>query len=157
MKTRYALPFAGLTLAALLVGVASAQTATATQKPFEPQVGQAGKDVVWVPTPQPVVDKMLEMAKVTPKDFVMDLGSGDGRTVITAAKRGSRAVGRALEPVHDKIVVAVVDGQMTVKRLHKKHGIVKLLAENADFAEIEFKDGHELIIWGVVTRVLHKV
>ena len=98
MKTRYALPFAGLTLAALLVGVASAQTATATQKPFEPQVGQAGKDVVWVPTPQPVVDKMLEMAKVTPKDFVMDLGSGDGRTVITAAKRGSRAVGIEYNP-----------------------------------------------------------
>ena len=66
--------------------------ATATgQKPFEPQVGQAGKDVVWVPTPQAVVDKMLDMAKVTKADVVYDLGSGDGRTVITAAKRGARA------------------------------------------------------------------
>ena len=52
-----------------------AQTAQQTgQKPFEPSVGQAGKDVVWVPTPQPLVEKMLEMAKVTPKDFVIDLG-----------------------------------------------------------------------------------
>jgi SAM-dependent methyltransferase len=65
---------------------------------FEPQSGQAGKDVVWVPTPQVVVDKMLDMAKVTPKDFVMDLGSGDGRTVITAAKRGARALGVEYNP-----------------------------------------------------------
>ena len=63
----------------------------ATEKPFEPTVGQEGKDVVWVPTPQALVDKMLDMAKVTPQDYVMDLGSGDGRTVITAAKRGVRA------------------------------------------------------------------
>ncbi len=70
----------------------------ATQKPFEPQVGQAGKDVVWVPTPQALVDKMLDMAKVTPQDFVMDLGSGDGRTVITAAKRGARALGIEYNP-----------------------------------------------------------
>ena len=60
---------------------------------FKPSVGQEGKDVIWVPTPQGLVDKMLDMAKVTPKDFVIDLGSGDGRTVITAAKRGSKALG----------------------------------------------------------------
>jgi len=65
---------------------------------FEPEVGQPGKDVVWVPTPQIVVDKMLDMAKVTPADFVMDLGSGDGRTVITAAKRGARALGIEYNP-----------------------------------------------------------
>jgi len=67
-------------------------------KPFEPQVGQEGKDVVWVPTPQALVDRMLDMAKVTPKDYVMDLGSGDGRTVITAAKRGVRATGIEYNP-----------------------------------------------------------
>ena len=72
--------------------------AGAEQKPFEPQVGQGGKDVVWVPTPQALVDKMLDMAKVTPQDFVIDLGSGDGRTVITAAKRGSRAMGIEYNP-----------------------------------------------------------
>jgi len=65
---------------------------------YKPQVGQAGKDVVWVPTPQVLVDKMLDMAKVTPKDYVIDLGSGDGRTVITAAKRGSRALGIEYNP-----------------------------------------------------------
>jgi hypothetical protein len=68
------------------------------QQPFQPQVGQRGKDVVWVPTPQALVDKMLDMAKVTPQDFVMDLGSGDGRTVITAAKRGARAQGIEYNP-----------------------------------------------------------
>jgi hypothetical protein len=76
-----------------------AQTTQDTKpQPFQPQVGQRGKDVVWVPTPQALVDKMLDMAKVTPQDFVMDLGSGDGRTVITAAKRGARAQGIEYNP-----------------------------------------------------------
>jgi hypothetical protein len=76
------------------VGTAAAfAQATATQTPYEPKVGQAGKDVVWVPTPQSLVDKMLDMAKVTPQDYLIDLGSGDGRTVITAAKRGIKAHG----------------------------------------------------------------
>jgi len=74
--------------------LAQAQKAPA----YEPTVGQEGKDVVWVPTPQALVDKMLDMAKVTPHDFVMDLGSGDGRTVITAAKRGARAAGIEYNP-----------------------------------------------------------
>ena len=69
--------------AALAGGVAQAQPA----KEYQPEVGQAGKDVVWVPTPQALVDKMLDMAKLTPKDYLIDLGSGDGRTVITAATR----------------------------------------------------------------------
>jgi precorrin-6B methylase 2 len=72
--------------------------ALAQNKPFEPTVGQAGKDVVWVPTPQALVEKMLDLAKVTPQDFLMDLGSGDGRTVITAAKRGLRAQGVEYNP-----------------------------------------------------------
>jgi len=62
-------------------------------KPFEPVSGQAGKDVVWVPTPEQTVEKMLDVAKVTPQDFVIDLGSGDGRNIIGAAKRGARALG----------------------------------------------------------------
>ena len=65
---------------------------------FQPQIGQDGKDVIWVPTPQALVDKMLDMAKVTPKDYVIDLGSGDGRTVITAAKRGAKALGIEYNP-----------------------------------------------------------
>jgi len=67
-------------------------------KPFQPTRGQAGKDVVWVPTAQPVVDKMLDLAKVTPKDYLIDLGSGDGRIVITAARRGARALGIEYNP-----------------------------------------------------------
>jgi len=81
------------------LAVAQAPKAPAVSSPaYEPTSGQAGKDVVWVPTPQAVVDKMLDMAKVTPRDFVIDLGSGDGRTVITAAKRGARALGIEYNP-----------------------------------------------------------
>jgi len=65
---------------------------------FVPQVGQHGKDVVWVPTPQELVDKMLEIANVTPADYLIDLGSGDGRTVITAAKLGAKALGVEYNP-----------------------------------------------------------
>ena len=57
-----------------------------------------GKDVVWIPTPQNTVEKMLDMAKVTPRDYVIDLGSGDGRNVIAAAKRGARALGVEYNP-----------------------------------------------------------
>jgi SAM-dependent methyltransferase len=77
-----------------LGSIAHAQPA----KDFQPTVGQEGKDVIWVPTPQALVDKMLDMAKVTPKDYVIDLGSGDGRTVITAAKRGAKALGIEYNP-----------------------------------------------------------
>ena len=54
---------------------------------FQPEVGQAGKDVIWVPTPEFLVERMLQMAQVGPNDLVVDLGSGDGRTVIAAAKK----------------------------------------------------------------------
>jgi SAM-dependent methyltransferase len=81
---------------------ALAVTAHAQPQPakdqYEPRVGQEGKDVVWVPSPQALVNKMLDMAKVTPKDYVIDLGSGDGRTVITAAKRGAKALGIEYNP-----------------------------------------------------------
>jgi hypothetical protein len=65
---------------------------------YQPQVGQEGKDVVWVPTAQTLVDRMLDMAKAIPQDYVIDLGSGDGRTVITAAKRGIKAHGIEYNP-----------------------------------------------------------
>jgi precorrin-6B methylase 2 len=71
---------------------------TVGKEAFEPTVGQAGKDVVWVPTPPELVEAMLNLAKVTPQDFVMDLGSGDGRNVIAAARRGARAVGVEFNP-----------------------------------------------------------
>src|SRR5256886_1418375 len=71
--------------------------AVSAQK-FEPQVGQAGKDVIWVPTPDEVVDRMLTMAQVGPNDSHMDLGSGDGKIVIAAAKRGAKALGIEYNP-----------------------------------------------------------
>jgi hypothetical protein len=88
--------FAAL-LAAALALPASAQNA-AKDKEYTPTVGQEGKDVIWVPTPQALVERMLDMAKLTPKDIHYDLGSGDGRTVITAAKRGAQATGVEFNP-----------------------------------------------------------
>jgi hypothetical protein len=67
-------------------------------KTYEPQEYQPGKDVVWVPTAETLVAAMLDMAKVTPADYVIDLGSGDGRTVIAAAKRGAKAHGVEYNP-----------------------------------------------------------
>jgi len=72
--------------------------AAAQDKEYTPSVGQEGKDVIWVPTPQALVEKMLDMAKLTARDIHFDLGSGDGRTVITAAKRGAQAVGVEFNP-----------------------------------------------------------
>src|SRR5213083_1753740 len=110
-----------------LAGIAHGQAQQGAQ--FEPQVGQAGKDVVWVPTPQELVNKMLDMAKVTPQDFVMDLGSGDGRTVITAAKRGAKALGIEYNPE----MVALS------KRNAEKAGVAaQARFEQADLFETDF-------------------
>lgn len=89
---------AAVMVAALVQGVGA-------QQKFEPRSGQAGKDVVWVPTPQETVELMLNMAKLTKDDYHIDLGSGDGRTVITAAKRGARALGIEYNP--DMVALSV--------------------------------------------------
>ena len=76
--------------AAVLLAVAPALA----QQKYEPHVGQAGKDVIWVPTPDEVVDRMLTMAQVVPNDIHFDLGAGDGKIAIAAAKKfGARATG----------------------------------------------------------------
>lgn len=82
----------------LVAVCASAQVTEPQAKPFEPYSGQPGKDVVWVPTPQATVDKMLEVAQLTAADTLIDLGSGNGITVITAAKRGATAIGVEFNP-----------------------------------------------------------
>ena len=119
---------------ALFLSVAVAGTSALAQPAkdeFQPQVGQAGKDVIWVPTPQALVDKMLDMAKVTPKDYVMDLGSGDGRTVITAAKRGAKARGIEYNPEMVELS----------KRNAAKEGVTdKASFVNADLFESDFSD-----------------
>jgi precorrin-6B methylase 2 len=126
-----------LFLAPSFAGSAYAQ-ATATKEEFKPVVGQAGKDVVWVPTPQLVTDRMLDVAKVTPKDFVVDLGSGDGRNIITAAKRGAR--GRGVEYNPDMVALS--------RRNAEKEGV----ADRATFVEgdmfaAEFNDATVLALF----------
>jgi SAM-dependent methyltransferase len=105
-----------------------AQTQTGDGE-YQPQVGQAGKDVIWVPTPQALADKMLNLAKVTPQDYVIDLGSGDGRIVITAAKRGARALGIEYNP--DLVALS--------KRIAAKEGVSdKAQFVKADLFESDF-------------------
>lgn len=89
---------AALVVPAIPASAQQGQQPPQGQKQYQPEVGQAGKDVVWVPTSEALVEKMLDMAKVTAKDYVIDLGSGDGRTVIAAAKRGARAHGIEYNP-----------------------------------------------------------
>jgi len=113
---------------ALLFAFANLACAQA-QSTYEPSVGQEGKDVVWVPTPQSLVNKMLDMAKLTPQDFHMDLGSGDGRTVITAAKRGARSMGIEYNP--DMVELA--------KRNAEKEGVsARATFVKADLFETDF-------------------
>jgi len=78
--------------------IAAACASMTNQPEYQPETNQPGKDVAWWPTAQELVNKMLDMAKVTPEDYVIDLGSGDGRLVITAAKRGARALGIEYNP-----------------------------------------------------------
>src|SRR5580765_793640 len=136
MNARGMVRRAGLTLGVCLLAVTAYAQATATQQPapaqpqsYEPKVGQAGKDVVWVPTSQALVDKMLDMAKVTPQDFVMDLGSGDGRLVITAAKRGSTAMGIEYNP--DMV-------ELSKKNAVKENVTAKATFVKADLFETDF-------------------
>ena len=122
-RIAFALTLTGAALSAL------AQAQPAKPGAFEPQVGQEGKDVVWVPTPQALVDRMLDMAKATPKDFLMDLGSGDGRTVITAAKRGIKALGIEYNP--DMVELS--------KRNAEKEGVTaRAEFKKADLFETDF-------------------
>lgn len=126
-----------LSLAFVSAGPAGAQQ-PATQKEFVPQSGQAGKDVVWVPTPQALVDTMLNMAKATPEDYVIDLGSGDGRTVITAAKRGIRALGIEYNP--DMVYIS--------RRAAEKEGVSdRATFRQADIFETDFSEATVLTLF----------
>jgi precorrin-6B methylase 2 len=128
MRATSILPHFLATLLAVCSALAFGQAQTAP-KAYEPSVGQEGKDVVWVPTSQGLVNKMLDMAKVTPRDFVMDLGSGDGRTVITAAKRGARAMGIEYNP--DMVALS--------KRNAEKEGVTRNATfMKADLFETDF-------------------
>jgi SAM-dependent methyltransferase len=117
--------------AAALACNAGAQDARPANEPYKPSIGQAGKDVVWVPTPQALVDKMLDMAQLKPGDRIVDLGSGDGRTVITAAKRGYPA--RGLEYNPDMVALA--------KQAAEKEGVAATATfEQADIFVSDFSN-----------------
>ena len=83
--------------------------------------------------------------------------SGDSMIGAGIQEGNLLVVDRAVEPRHRDIVIAVVDGELTVKRLEKRRGKIRLIAENPAYAPIEFKDGQELTIWGVVTSVIQKL
>src|SRR5687767_2011512 len=139
MNPRHAFRLFVLSAAVALVTVSAyAQGAQAPAKPFEPFSGQPGKDVVWVPTPQPLVEKMLDMAKLTPQDFHMDLGSGDGRTVITAAKRGARSEGIEYNP--DMVALS--------QRNAKEAGVGdKAIFTKADIFETDFSKAQVITLF----------
>jgi SAM-dependent methyltransferase len=117
-----------------LSGAALAQGAVDTSvsnETFTPTVGQSGKDVIWVPTPEALVERMLDMAELTAGDTLVDLGSGDGRTVITAAKRGAKARGIEYNP--DMVALS--------KSAALQAGVAdRAVFEQADIFESDFSD-----------------
>ncbi len=115
--------------------VALAQTA---QRPAKPLVGQPGKDAIWVPTPSALIEMMLDLAKVTAADHVVDLGSGDGRAVIAAAKRGANA--RGIE--FDANLVAVATANAA------KEGVGdKATFERADMFATDFSNATVVVLF----------
>jgi hypothetical protein len=99
---------------------------------FVPQVGQQGKDVIWVPTPDALVNRMLTMAQVTPNDFVVDLGSGDGKIVIASARDfKARSLGVEFNP--DMVALA--------RRNAEKAGVQNLARfEQGDIFQFDYSN-----------------
>jgi precorrin-6B methylase 2 len=122
-------------LLALSLGNAAAQGVTADraacEQSYKPQSGQAGKDVVWVPTPDEVVQRMLQIVRVTPKDVVYDLGAGDGKIAIAAAKLGARSVGIEYNPDMARLAQCFVNAE----KVGDKARIVQGDVFESDFRE----------------------
>lgn len=122
----------------LLALAVAALALPAAAQDYTPSVGQEGKDVIWVPTPQALVEKMLDMAKLTPQDIHYDLGSGDGRTVIAAAKRGARSVGVEFNP--DMVALS--------ERAAAKEGVAgKAKFINGDIFQTDFSQATVLTLY----------
>ena len=97
---------------------AEARTRAECERDYKPQIGQAGKDVIWVPTPDELVNRMLTMARVTPKDYVFDLGAGDGKIAIAAGKKfGATAVGIEYNPDMAKLAQCFVQAEGVTDRV----------------------------------------
>ena len=95
--------------------------AVGSAQDYEPSVGQQGKDVIWVPTPDVLIEAMLDAAKLTQEDYLIDLGSGDGRIVIAAARRGARALGIEYNP--------------EMVKLSRRNAEKEFVADRASFVE----------------------
>jgi hypothetical protein len=118
-------------LAAACLALA-ATAALAQLEALNPPPTIPGKDVVWVPTPDAAVDRMLSIAKVGPRDLVYDLGSGDGKIAIMAAKRfGARAVGVEFDP--DMVVQS--------RAAARREGVAdRVRFDNADIFDYDFRE-----------------
>lgn len=96
----------------LSCGAANALSRAECERDYKPQTGQPGKDVIWVPTNDALVERMLRMAKTTSNDLVYDLGAGDGKIAITAAKKfGARSVGVEYNPDMAKYAQCLVQAE----------------------------------------------
>lgn len=127
-----------IALASMTMLVLCFSSLTTLAQEYEPSVGQQGKDVIWVPTPDSLIEAMLDLTKVTPEDNVIDLGSGDGRIVIAAAKRGARAVGFEFNP--DMVALS--------RKNAEKAGVSdKALFVNADIFESDFSKATVLTMY----------
>lgn len=139
MKQLYGSIAAALVAGSILAGGNGwAQEAKPENGEYKPTVGQAGKDVVWVPTPQALVDKMLDMAELKAGERHVDLGSGDGRTVITAAKRG--AIARGIEYNPDMVMVA--------RKAAEAEGVTaRATFEQADIFQTDFSNAQVITLF----------
>ena len=114
---------------------------------YMPQLGQEGKDCVWVPTPQELVEAMLDMANVTASDYVIDLGSGDGRLVISAAKRGATALG--IEYNQDLVELS--------RHIAIEEGVSsRAIFEKADILESDFSKATVITMF-LLTEIINKL
>jgi len=115
-------------LCTLFAGGAAAQGVAADraacEQPYKPRPGQDGRDVVWVPTPDAVVQRMLQIAEVTPADLVYDLGAGDGKITIAAARLGARAVGIEFNPDMVRLARCYVNAEGLADRVRIERGDV---------------------------------
>ena len=128
---------AALLVLALAAASCAAQTVPAA--PFEPVVGQAGKDVIWVPTPPILIERMLRMAQTTARDTVIDLGAGDGRIAITAARDfGARSFGLEFNP--DMVTLS--------RREAEKAGVAnRATFQEADIYKTDFSHANVLTMY----------
>ena len=119
---------------------ASPQTATTS---YEPVRGQAGKDVIWSPTPPGLIDKMLTAAKVTEQDRLFDLGSGDGVIAITAARKfGAQSVGIEYNPdmaqfARRKVAEAGLTDKVKIIKFRRRKHHMKRQGHRQWFTEVK--------------------